>query len=333
MILNNYSTDYTLVSNTFLEEYMPEAEPLFCVIYLYILKLSYENNQIGTEEIADKFQVLESDVIKALKYWDKKGIIKYIKKDDEEIIDFSTIDIKPNKKQIKSQLQPKYTEGEISDLYDNKTDIKEIFEFCEKILGKPLNSPERNLFISLYEWYGLNKDLIRLLVEYCVSIGKTNMRYIETVAINWCEKGIDTVEKAEENLILFKKDYRKIMSSCGQGSRQPLDTEINFMNKWLKEYGFKTEIICLACERAVMNIGQPKFSYIDSILTSWKENNIFTLEDIKKSDENFTNNKTPKEVKQVTAKKNKFNDYKQPLPDFNKLKKLERSLLDDTLEE
>jgi len=44
----------------------------------------------------------------------------------------------------------------------------------------------------------MSADLIEYMVESCVEKGKTSLRYMEKIAIDWYEKGIDTIEKAKK---------------------------------------------------------------------------------------------------------------------------------------
>ena len=71
--------EFTSVSNIFMDEYMPRANGEFIKIYLHLLRLVNSNNDIAdeltTERIADKFNMLESDVIRALNYWAEQNLI------------------------------------------------------------------------------------------------------------------------------------------------------------------------------------------------------------------------------------------------------------------
>ena len=40
-------------------------------------------------------------------------------------------------------------------------------------------------------------DVIEYVIEYCVQNRHNSIRYMEKVALNWHEKGIDTVDKAK----------------------------------------------------------------------------------------------------------------------------------------
>ena len=64
----------TLVSNIFLDRYMGDSNGEFVKVYLYLLRcLGYR--EISLSDIADKLNLTEKDVIRALKYWDKQKVL------------------------------------------------------------------------------------------------------------------------------------------------------------------------------------------------------------------------------------------------------------------
>ena len=70
-------TSYTAIPNCFIEQYMPYAAGEFVKIYIYLLKCVGENqSELSISKIADAFNNTEKDVVRALKYWQKKGLLK-----------------------------------------------------------------------------------------------------------------------------------------------------------------------------------------------------------------------------------------------------------------
>lgn len=67
----------TLVSNRFLDEYMPNANGEFVKIYLYLLRAFGEADaDVSICHIADIFHHTEKDIIRALKYWEQVGLLE-----------------------------------------------------------------------------------------------------------------------------------------------------------------------------------------------------------------------------------------------------------------
>lgn len=86
LILHKYhSGDYTLVHNRFFDEYMPSANGEFVKIYLYLLRSSDTDRELSLSVIADIFNHTESDVKRALTYWEKKKLLQISYTPDGEL--------------------------------------------------------------------------------------------------------------------------------------------------------------------------------------------------------------------------------------------------------
>ena len=83
----------TIVSNYFLDEYMPNANGEVVKIYLYLLRaLSSPDMDISICHIADIFNHTEKDVVRALRYWEQIGLLD-LKFDSNKVL--TNIKMKP----------------------------------------------------------------------------------------------------------------------------------------------------------------------------------------------------------------------------------------------
>lgn len=72
-------TTATLISNEFIDTYMPRANGEFVKIYLYFLRYSLcPDSGVSLASAADTFCMTESDVLRALRYWSKEGLMSLI---------------------------------------------------------------------------------------------------------------------------------------------------------------------------------------------------------------------------------------------------------------
>jgi len=79
LILNSNNSNSIIVSNIFLDKFMPEANGEFVKIYLYLIRcISDSGMEISISLLADKFNHTENDVIRALRYWEKSGLISLL---------------------------------------------------------------------------------------------------------------------------------------------------------------------------------------------------------------------------------------------------------------
>lgn len=67
----------TILSNEFLDNYMPKASGEFVKVYLYFLRYcSCPQAGVSLASAADTFCMTENDVLRALKYWEREGLVK-----------------------------------------------------------------------------------------------------------------------------------------------------------------------------------------------------------------------------------------------------------------
>ena len=79
MLKFSCNIDYIPVSVDFIENYMPEANGAYVKVYLLALSLAVYGYEMSASSIASQLNLLESDVINAFDYWNKKGALKYDK--------------------------------------------------------------------------------------------------------------------------------------------------------------------------------------------------------------------------------------------------------------
>ena len=317
--------DVTLISNLFLDKYMPRANGEYVKVYLYILRCSTMSDAIlSVDSIASSLELTESDVTRALRYWDQTGILgvefnsrnnlsKIVIKDLRndlpitfklvpEVATTSTIasstasPFKVDKLPViakpvanlddSTEFVPKQRQFTTSELstLTADEDIKELLYISQTYLGKTLSSTETNTILYFYDGLKFPIDLIEYLIEYCVSNGHTAMKYIETVALSWAKDNITTVDMAKARVASVKGNSYPIMKAFGLSGRNLATSEQEFVIKWTDEYGFSLDMILDACNRTINTIHQPSFQYADSILQRWLKNGIKTLADVKTLD-------------------------------------------------
>lgn len=72
----NYSCTYVGVPNIFIDNYMADANGEFVKVYLYLLRcINSSGGSVSISAIADYFNNTEKDVMRALKYWEKVGVL------------------------------------------------------------------------------------------------------------------------------------------------------------------------------------------------------------------------------------------------------------------
>lgn len=161
------------------------------------------------------------------------------------------------------------------------TEIACLMQEAEQILGRLISNGDSATLLMIHDDFGLPADVIIMLLQYVVSIGRANTRYIEKVAMNWADEEIFTHEKAEEKLRRLSENsaaWRTVEQAVGIVHRAPTSKEEEFAAKWVNEWRFTTPMIHEAYERNVDATGKFSPSYMHKILERWHKDGISTLQ-------------------------------------------------------
>ena len=325
----SWASDVTVIPNRFLDEYMFRANGEFVKIYLYLLR-STPGELPSLSLLADKMDCTERDILRAVRYWEKEGLLSLSFDENQELTDisFSWPD-EETKSSAAAGPTPdtnSLTADRVKELKENE-EIVQLLYIAERYLNRPLSMTDTSKILYFYEDLKFAPELIEFLIEYCVSKNHTSIWYIEKVALSWSEQKISTVAAAKEEIQQYNQTYYAIFKAVGIQNRSPVDGEIEVMNRWMNEWGFTMELIQEACKRTVMQIGNGNLSYVNSILKSWYEAEVHHLSDIDKLDathEKFNLAHPAKSARPAatsSGKPNRFNDYPHRDYDFDQIKK------------
>lgn len=218
------------------------------------------------EGVASTLNLLQTDVQRALEYWEGKGLMKI---NPSGLIEMCSPRVKD---QVKNKVY-----------FDNP--IKEMFNGIEKLVGRPLSSKELTVYMSFIEDFQFTPELINLLIEYCSSKNKTDIRYIEKVALAWNDAGIKTLATAQSYIGKHEDKwikYRAIINYMGFKDSEISKPQEDMLEKWFFKFNMTIEVIQEACKISVMRINECNFKYIDTILCDWQSKDIKDLNDLKK---------------------------------------------------
>ncbi len=347
---------FTPVSDLFIDFYMPKAKPVYSIVYIYGLKHSEGGKaEMTVAQTKEDIGISAEIVMKAWFYWEKQGLIEIdddgqaqsftvkflpIGAPAEKIQNVQHIQQVPVTQEIQKPSQimqlptrntvttprPLYTTEELEIYKKQSEEIKNLFEHAERETGRLLNAGDLNVLFGLYDWLRLPLDVIEFLITYCCEREHRDFRYIEKVGLDWSENGLDTVEKAQSHVSVFNRDYKPIMLAIGGGSNPPTPSQKRFMDKWLEEYGMSVEMILEACDLTAVQIGKPKITYIDKIISEWHKNGIKTVEGVK--NEGIKRLAKPVSAPAVKSeRKNRFNNFKHKEIDYAKIEEMELMLL------
>ena len=273
-MLKSKSLGFTPVNNVFIEKYMPQARGEFIKIYLLMLKHNISGEfGVSSSILASSLNLLESDIMNALNYWNDQGVIKFTQIDKMGNFNVEFLDL------IDEPTELLQKQVDLLEALDSTT-TKDMLKDIEILLARPLSPNEMSIYLNWQKEFGFSSELILILIEYCISKGKSDSRYIEKVALSWHDLKITTIEQAQ-NLIKKTEDkwinIRKILTYLGITNTDIMKPQQDLIEKWLLIYKFPNEIILKACDICFERLNRADFKYIDGILTNWNKNNIKTL--------------------------------------------------------
>ena len=309
------SSRTTALSNTFIDEYMSNANGEFVKVYLYLLRCYQDRTmKVSVDSFADSLNCTEGDILRAFKYWEEKSLISVCFDDDGNlsglrINECKSNETKSNKKITKSNIEEisvsKKKESKkpsITELCDDEEFRSLVFAISTYLGKQSLTPKETDTVLYFLTDLGFSPDLVLYLVEHCISNGSKTMRYIEKVAISWATFGIETLEDAKEYTNNTSAKYKCVFKAFGISGRQPATIEKEYINKWFDTFGFASEIVVEACNRTINSIHEPSFNYVDSILTNWYDHGVTCLDQISELDVEHKVSSSKKKITRLPKK-------------------------------
>jgi len=223
------NSEYTLVNNFFLNNFMPKA-PENCVkVYLTGLYFNTINSDVNTlENFCSQLSLSEEEIKNCFLYWQNEGLVKISNIDSFEVIylpiDAKTIKFKP------------IDESKYGDL----------FILIQGCLNRAVTQSEFKDYVSLIEKEKLEKEAMLMIVKYCATKDENiSASYILTVAKNWINEGILTTKKVEEKIKDLEKSSENIKNLfivLGLNRNASLD-ECDMYNVWTKSFHYTSTVI------------------------------------------------------------------------------------------
>ena len=328
----------TGVPNLFLDYYMPAANGEYVKVYLCLLRaLHHTSRELSVSSLADALDHTESDILRALKYWEKQKLLRLECSASKELQGIYLLEIPmpegqtepliPEERSLSPASAPSpavparrsYSREEIAG-FSEQAQCRQLLFVCEQYLKKSLSPSEIETLLYFYDQLHFSADLIEYLVEYCVCKGSRSIHYIETVALAWAEAGITTVSQARERTTTYTRGCFAIMKAFGIGDRNPVEPELKYIETWLHTYDFTLELVLEACRRTMERLHRPSFEYADRILKKWTEQKVHTLADVTALDQAHKGRSGQKKADRP-VKPTGFSNFEQRDYDFDELEK------------
>lgn len=310
------------VPNSVVDNYIKLANEASIKVLLYVLR--NDNQNISASVISDALNISENQVEEAFVFWENANIFQKTQ-NTEPVINNISQQIKPAPVPVSEpkHVQPKKTiqqdradyninPSEIAKRIESSEDMKCLFTMSEQAFARPLNHTEQRGLIWIHDYLGLSTEVILMLVTFCISADKGNIKYIEAVAKDWAEREISNLELAQNEIKRLEESQsfnKKIMKIFAM-NRKPTSKQQEFIDIW-KEKKYSIELIEYAYEKTIESIDKLNFPYLNKILENWYAQGLMTKEQIdgyKKSDSDNNGQNYSFDIDEYKSLVNNFGD-------------------------
>lgn len=221
------------------------------------------------------------DCCDALQYWVGSGILQL----SGELSAPQPAEVQPPVKKAVSP-RPKVTKPQMTAVIARQSRDEEfgvLLTEASARMGRPLTNGDAETLLYLYETVGLPAAVLLMVVGYAVQAEHVHMRYIEKVALDWAQRGIVTMEAAEEHLCYLERCEQAVAHvQLVCALQKPLTgaTAQRAAEKWIFAWHISDEVLAQAFEICKEKTGKFETRYMDRVLENWHSQGADTVEKI-----------------------------------------------------
>ena len=271
-------------------------------VLLWLLRHAAENPTM--DELCKALNMKSADAADAMQYWIECGIVLADGKAPEAQNEPEYA--APAKTNAPVEITAEIgfvrpTAEQILKRTKESAEIQFMFNEAQKKLGRTIGYDGQSTLLMIHDSYGLPVEVLLMLIEYCVSIGKNSIAYISKAAKTWSEKEIDSIEKADEQIQTLRRcdgTWKKLCELTGISTPRPTASQSSYLSRWTNELKFDIDMIYLAYEEMANHTDKISFPYINKVLQNWYDSNLKSPADVEESKAQHTAEKTKPAKKQ-----------------------------------
>lgn len=247
----------TLISNRFIDDFMPQANGEFVKVYLYLLRCMQSHAYNFTiTAVADKFNNTEMDVIRALRYWQKTGLLRLDETTQGEICGIHMLP---------------YDGSDRNPATDNRSMMVDSPQAKNLSPSDNQTNPDSSIdAVSASE----KAEKVKAILEAASTPGDSVSDTGATPA-----KRKYTLDE----IAAFRKDesISELFFIVETYIRHPLsESDVNTVLYWREELHFSNDLIVYLLEYCISK-GHSSMRYLDRVAIGWHANHIATVEQAK----------------------------------------------------
>lgn len=271
-------------------------------VLLWTLRVG--SDEFDIDALSKATGIASADALDAMQYWVETGVII---KDGEAVKAQPKATQEPKVEQKKAEAHPtvpsvvdlenksivdKPTTVDVARRGQESPELRFLWNQAQDKLGKTLSFNDQRTLLWMHDHHGLPIEVILMIIEYCVSIDKRGIGYIEKVGTSWAEEEIFSVDMAEKKLSDMKNRnsiWQNLSKHFGIQNPHPTVSQARYLERWTGSLGFKLDTIERAFEECVDRTAKISFNYIDKVLENWHNEGVKSPKDIKINKPKATN--------------------------------------------
>lgn len=263
----------------------------------------------------------ESDCLDALQYWISAGVLEgehVVPPVAPTVPETVAVTVTPSTKTV---ARPKAVKPQMTEVIRRQKKDEEFGGLLVEVsarMGRPLSNGDAETLLYLYETVGMPAAVLLMVVGYAAQTEHFNMRYIEKIALDWAERGLLTMEAAEEHLCYLERCEQavlRVQAVCALPKPLSTAAAMRSAEKWICQWQISDEVLAKAYDVCLEKTGKFETRYMDRVLENWHSQGADTPEKVAQ----ITGKKPQKEPSAVTTEYE--NMIEQYVPVYRKKKR------------
>ena len=301
----------TLISNLFIDKYMKDANDAQLKVYLYLLRMMNAGKTTSIPDMADQFNHTERDVMRSLRYWQRRGLIELEYSAAGELMRLRMISPKADSE---AQAYPVPFRGARG--FNAGEDVS----MEDEEISRPAPAVPRLQAMAIPSQYASAQSTPAVPSQYA---GGQNA----PSAVNGNEPAENTVQKAPfkhpdtASIEAFRSSAKRaqLLFVIEQYIGKPLaSSEVESVYYISEQLHFSDALIDYLLQYCI-DRGKKDFRYIQKVAVNWAEHGITTPKQAERAVSSFGRNKRGSSGVKPSA--NPFNQFEQNQYDFDELEK------------
>lgn len=310
------------VPNDIVDKYLKIASEYQLKALLFVLK---NGGKASSAQIAKVLGQTVSDIEDLMELWVEDGILspdnRQAVKPKEEKAEEKSQEVNVVKEALPV---PRLTPKDIVNASMQSEEIEFLLNEAQVILGRTLSHSDREMLVNMVNYYGLKVEVIMMILQFYRNEkekgNSINVAYVNAMAKNWAEEGIDSIADAEAKLQEIEKSdrrWKEVTALTGIRHKRPTIKQREMVNGWFED--FDITMITLACDIMKENTSAPTLAYVNSVLKKWKKKGITIPAQVEEDQKAFSKSKADKKSDKLKS---------EPTYDLDEYKKFAQSNTD-----